>query len=91
MESLGKSIAEKQVTLTPKEKKLRELFVVEFFKDRNSTLALCRCGFLLEYAKEYAKQFETDAYVLSLIDAVDHPNWNNQTDPVVKQINHSVE
>jgi len=49
--------------LTAPDKELRDLFVKEFLFDFDPTAACIRCGFLDEYAQQYAIQFMGEPYV----------------------------
>lgn len=54
--------------LTPQEKDLRDMFVVEFLKDHDYRNAAIRIGFLPAYADQYAAEFAVDSYVKKKID-----------------------
>lgn len=60
--------------MTDGEKAVRDQFVTEFLKDRNSYLAAIRCGFIGTFAIEYAKRFMGEPYVQCLIDELSTPD-----------------
>jgi len=57
--------------LTPRERELRDRFVVEYLKDRDSTAAASRVGFQNGFAKEYGVKFLGEAYVQKRIKEIE--------------------
>ena len=53
--------------MTPADKELRDLFAREYLFDFDPKAACIRCGFLEQYALQYAQQFMGESYVQNKI------------------------
>lgn len=72
-----------EAPMSANERAIRDLFVSEYLKDRNSYHAALRCGFTVSFAKVYAKQFMEEPYVRKLIGT--HTHNDIESDPSVKE------
>lgn len=68
----GWEFIQQQGELSPNEIKLRQQFVEEYVKDKDSYKALIRCGFLYAYAQNHHKQLLAEPFVQDLIVAYKH-------------------
>jgi phage terminase small subunit len=70
--------------LTADERILRDVFVDEYMKDFNSFAAAIRVGFLPAFAREYAKLFMEERYVLVKIHERKMAGTNNVQEEIDK-------
>lgn len=58
--------------LSEREKMLRDKFITEYMYDMSPTSAAMRCGFAEAFAREYAKKFMSEPYVIDAIKMRQH-------------------
>jgi hypothetical protein len=68
--------------LQPREKALRDTFVVEYLKDYNAFAACLRCGFMRSFAEEYAVKFMEEPYVRQQLDIVSNLSGGDSEESV---------
>lgn len=64
--------------LNPREKALRDLFVSEYLVDYDAVRACQRCGFVHQFAIDFARKFMEEPYVQQQLNAVKFQNVPEQ-------------
>jgi hypothetical protein len=74
------------VTLSLRERQLRDKFVAEYLSDYDALQAAMRIGYSLAFAKEYSIKLMQDPYVLQQIKKTEGDTVSNEPEDVKKRI-----
>lgn len=66
-QELGDTGSQFAQSLTDTERQMRDRFVEQYLEDYNAYLALCRCGYADQYAKQFSAMFMREPYTLNRI------------------------